>query len=1369
MAITVTCAECRASMEVPDSLMDQPCWCQQCGHIIALSAPGSKRCCICSVDVTRLKRTKDENGNYYCAACWIKKQQPNRHAEGSPDAALAARPSAPIEPADAVKAGAGPSVCAICRTNVPKGTALNFNGCLVCRNCATREKLGTLPYRIRKLRRAFHVLYNCPSCGGELESSAEEAGSPDRCPQCGIDFNVPGLYESFKSASQQGANRTAVERLPAKFAADAQTRSVKSDIWLITAVAAGAIAVIGAWLWPGPHRVPPRVPVARVVATSQAAQPPAATPLKSISRLAVPQNPTIPAAQLIQSKSPTTSASRRVVVEPHTAPIPGSVIDQSLYGRAIAGVNIWGSDEYETFRVGISGKLTGIALWAATQTQQPDTITVEIRPTRNNWPVETDSMALMRSTATVPAGTAELPARDYPRVIVRFPHPLNVHAGEKLAIVVLAQREVSAWLAEGNASSQTGIQGSIGNNQSVSSAGYGGRNIYFQTYVKPAPGFVLRTRNVERHSLTAAVTPHRATNVPRSTALAVPAIPTAFNEIPVPLISAAWQLLPPDVCDVNIAPDNRVWLTISGYDRMSVTLTPVLIKLIVQREFSRPQPQIFDLSPVLFGPGKWVWFGKAIAGVYSTLYGYDGKTWVRHKLTDGQLFCGAAPGHESVLHGSNFAVKGWAFFATQGGVVCFNGKAWTTKTFWPMSVSRDVPHLVLDPDGKGLVVPTPLNARRLWHWRNGHWNPVGLPPILGRRIIYRIAPITDHSAWVFTGDGQIVRINYLPPGSPGINAGKLLEQVAANGNKSAEKQLMAIGPSVCRLCERMARIAQQHGQQQEANRLDSLDNRVLPGRTYKPVSLGGYTASRLHLLRSLGNGRAIVAAVSIHSDNGATTEPGVLLLGRGARIIHPRASILDAFGSSLFMAGAAQVIPAGPDRVWLTRPGVRSATEINSQTGKIISVADVSMSFVLGSLPKGALFLSAGQNGLSGVFNYVSNAGRPRNVSSVGDGWKTTKIPPDDYLHCVMGADGRLWSYRAGTGVVYYNGRSWRIIPNSILRNKYGHAAPFAHIVVGSHGVLVYGVFRALTSGPQINHCVLVGRHGVIVAGSLHALVKSHRQELMKHFGPAAYQSLFCRKWDAFGNHADFTIWADKAGHIWCWEQGRHVWVYLHGAWHIVEGNKERRIPPAVFSGLGNGTRMFLGDQTGGWLVWLKGGNIHRQRIVSAQSFSYAVNATDQFVMNRAGDLWIFGGTKRGYHTVGRLVAPVGIVDETTGGRVVAVADSGTIWTETGWKRASRNFYLLQAWRNGNVVFTQQISGDGLRQAVIFSNRTGSVYAVTPQVTLHFVAAKLGQYHLVNSYCPLFHYSAGGRWSRLGFFCYKGRGNGYIEIPLGSR
>ncbi len=137
MPINVTCPNCHAVAEVPDSAAGARGKCRACGETVRVPARHvAKHCVVCSVDVARLPRTKDAQGNYYCQSCYevqTANSDPNVTDAVSLDALAAAVAQSSQTSGGAKQTDNNWFTCPICHSQV---TQVRMDGSGICIDCA---------------------------------------------------------------------------------------------------------------------------------------------------------------------------------------------------------------------------------------------------------------------------------------------------------------------------------------------------------------------------------------------------------------------------------------------------------------------------------------------------------------------------------------------------------------------------------------------------------------------------------------------------------------------------------------------------------------------------------------------------------------------------------------------------------------------------------------------------------------------------------------------------------------------------------------------------------------------------------------------------------------------------------------------------------------------------------------------------------------------------------------------------------------------------------------------------------------------------------------------------------------------------------
>ena len=101
----------------------------------APSAVPLKICTVCGLDVSKQKRTKDAEGNYYCDPCWALKRERQQQVEASSAAPDAADDELPF--------------CEACEGRFTPGNLRDHKGQILCVDCIEElsQNRRVIPYR----------------------------------------------------------------------------------------------------------------------------------------------------------------------------------------------------------------------------------------------------------------------------------------------------------------------------------------------------------------------------------------------------------------------------------------------------------------------------------------------------------------------------------------------------------------------------------------------------------------------------------------------------------------------------------------------------------------------------------------------------------------------------------------------------------------------------------------------------------------------------------------------------------------------------------------------------------------------------------------------------------------------------------------------------------------------------------------------------------------------------------------------------------------------------------------------------------------------------------------------------------------------
>lgn len=282
-----------------------------------------------------------------------------------------------------------------------------------------------------------------------------------------------------------------------------------------------------------------------------------------------------------------------------------------------------------------------------------------------------------------------------------------------------------------------------------------------------------------------ATAPYPGTAKPPETAPSLVASEETPGHANVALRNVLWQTLPPEISEVWVGPDHRIWFKRTSGRPVD---TPENVRRVIEREFRKDLPHIMGAAPVLFEPGGRVWFRLSAWNAPELLMGYDGQGWVERTAEEPRRFTGHCPGHDLGAGHSRYSSPAWvdgcAFFADHGGVHCFDGKEWTYLDF---KLERlDVQYIDLVPlaDGKTLVAYLPHGSAPAYVWRGGAWSRAALPPSIPNGVIDGAALADEGGLWLFANDKAA---DYWP-----VGAGLPPDFAAARGAKSARLGLFSL-------------------------------------------------------------------------------------------------------------------------------------------------------------------------------------------------------------------------------------------------------------------------------------------------------------------------------------------------------------------------------------------------------------------------------------------------------------------------------------------------------------------------------------------------------------------------------------------------
>jgi len=221
----------------------------------------------------------------------------------------------------------------------------------------------------------------------------------------------------------------------------------------------------------------------------------------------------------------------------------------------------------------------------------------------------------------------------------------------------------------------------------------------------------------------------------------------SLDRVDLELRDVRWQLLPNRVAKVATSPDGRVWTVLNKAPDAPFHFVAET-KKIVEREFSKPSPQLCDIQRLFFeaesfsGPGnkklRRVWVScRQGHGQPNVLVGYDGKSWTEPHEFDGN-------GYDRTLTTSTgmIQLQDALVFVNVLGAHVFRDGVWSLQGLMP-SVGRGtnlggksikgLATWVLDEGQELILSPRrpkmhKFGVRRsIWKYRGGSWTEIKLP------------------------------------------------------------------------------------------------------------------------------------------------------------------------------------------------------------------------------------------------------------------------------------------------------------------------------------------------------------------------------------------------------------------------------------------------------------------------------------------------------------------------------------------------------------------------------------------------------------------------------------------------------------------
>jgi hypothetical protein len=778
------------------------------------------------------------------------------------------------------------------------------------------------------------------------------------------------------------------------------------------------------------------------------------------------------------------------------------------------------------------------------------------------------------------------------------------------------------------------------------------------------------------------------------------------------LSDVRYQALPNEVRSVRVGPDDRVWLDMHSPSR---PYDSDWCRRQIEQEFSQKSPQLTNIVPVLFEPGGRIWFK---CNWDWALLAYDGKTFIEK----------ANPVEEGFFRSDGVWAGGCALFASDYGVFCYDGKAWSFQRLYPQDFFKTHPtvagqmlHMLPQPDGDTVLVLA--RGYGLWRWRKGQpaaagaaavpgWTEIKLPPDSGG---FRTA-----APW---GDGLLIIPEKGPTylwrdeTAPPADVADLVKRLGAadfKDREAATQEFMAMGARGLGAARQAIQSATDPEIQERLKKI--IAQLELP----KVEGVESFSVGQYRFEYPAFPERSDLGATLIWSrriiDSGRTLGPGLAL-------ILPGNEVRTLLGGSDQVENSQPVgnLAVMPDKsVWCSfnTSNDMPAHRIDLKEGKFVDdTAGLAFGMPMAGRRDGMTFFRVRYS--SAIVAYKESA--PENRRFVD----ATAFPMVPMNYDPLAPDGTLWmvSPEARNVIRVYDGKNWKELPQPDVAACLMPGRGGATVVMGSR-----------------NEATLLADGKSVKEQDLETLIERHPKEFAAAF--------------AAGDRGSYTfgpknLVADKAGNVWVLNQTspRSLKVLAGGKWldasaALTQAGLNATFFPNYISAVGDSSKVIACESMQHMIFFMevKDGKLAVEKTpVGAMTAGYdAPRARDYFkgVRDATGALWFLGAK---YPLKADPPFPeVDLAVRVTAGGVDIpyegagwpwLADrGGNLWLahERGQKdpmSSSESTWELNICRDGKVACTLSVPGlrwDG--RTFLVSDRAGSVWAWTATGLYHLTA-----------------------------------------------
>jgi len=817
------------------------------------------------------------------------------------------------------------------------------------------------------------------------------------------------------------------------------------------------------------------------------------------------------------------------------------------------------------------------------------------------------------------------------------------------------------------------------------------------------------------------------------------------------LANVRWQRMPPEVQEVFIGPDGRTWYQLNS-DIPDWSLAE--IKRRMEREWNENSPQISGVRLALLEPKGRAWF---LTKFGRSLLGYDGRSWIEYQGN------GKSPNMTGIaLTQGGFVQRNYnprfagdrAWFSGNGGIHVFDGRDWQFQKFAePGDVVTTTSQFAVSPSGKFAAVVYGEKLT-LWTWRDGTWTK-------GRDLknerVRSIEPffVTDQGVMWHLNVEELVSISL--PGATNVatvdeeegqedkEVAALIKQLGDDDfarREEASKKLAELGASIKSNLSEALKVATDVEIKLRLSKL--LESPTFKAAWVAPVTkVAKYRVSEVKQLVQDDQGMLYIAAVSIRAA-GDKSAPGLLMVDAAGKIIN---FLSNPAGLEPWWhkggGSRPQFYLARENGLWLSPyPGLRPAAFFDFKEKKLTAeLPDTYPARVAAIDKEGRVYASSNGPLPSGM---VFTPSAPEVRLKLPE----TRFPIIPITRPFVALDGSIWAERKIEGLSRFDGKDWTAV-------DLGEKDTLTPVGSGEEGIVLYEGLRKLYGGKGKHY--LLQRGTLLGKGNIRDLVKTHQAILAKAFATPRSSRYSPHQARDYRPEQCVVLAADKWGDIWLLEENNKLSVLVGEVWldatELVKAFGSREGGVGAMAPFGDNSRIYLSifptePRPTAWKSLI--GEVQDGKLLFQDSQMMNWGSAPFGLREAGGALWVSGARSLQFDEQLTLrIGQNGQAQEIQdGGWPLLIDESGNAWLGKIRQQPQNKLVL---WRSGKIMQRLEIPLVD-RVTSLFSDKPGSVYAVTSLGLTHLIAEGDGPYRVDKTYLlPIIHQTWQPMHSRLGY------------------